>query len=124
MVSRTTSGWGSATSCLTRYARSSYQVKHAMENLQLVFGDEVPEPAAVHVTRWSQVRPGPQHAGVEKARISRNSVAADCCWLTQHVQTCCAAETCVMRQLLLTEQASVTSMLCTTSHRVCSRHQT
>ena len=46
---------GGAKLCSHKRSLLPWQVEQAMENLRLVFGEEVPEPAAVHVTRWSQV---------------------------------------------------------------------
>ncbi len=64
------------------YPRPARQVKQAMENLQLVFGEEVPVPAAVHVTRWSQVRPAPHQA--LSGRSSPNEVWRHGCCSSSH----------------------------------------
>ena len=50
-----------------------------MENLRLVFGEEVPEPAAVHVTRWSQVgHPLGSELNLSLARTSSWTVKQHC----------------------------------------------
>ena len=47
------------------------QVQQAMENLQLVFGEEVPQPVAVHVTRWTEVS-----GGASTARLAGGPVCS------------------------------------------------
>ena len=80
-------------SCMKQYSRPLRQVKQAMENLQLVFGEEVPEPAAVHVTRWSQVRPAP-HQALPRGSLRIIWAAKVSLVFTHIVNTCCGAALC------------------------------